>query len=119
MLLYAPQSLKDVFYLLSRTLKKLHGEGSLTEQFALSCQETAWACVENMASIATCAPVDEGTAWIARHLRGVHADLEDNMILACLENKAVECFVTNDASLLGKCAKPAFTPETFLEYIRR
>lgn len=115
---YAPTSLKDVYCLVGSFLKadaRNRGE-AITEDRARAMQEIAWGCAHNMSWLGICAPIGESQVRTAMRYRGLHPDLEDDLLLACLEVEGVDSFVTNDKSLLGKAPVPSFTPETFVQF---
>ncbi len=117
---YCPTSLKDVFYTIGNTLKaqmRLNGE-EVTQQRALSIREIARGCADNMSWLGISAPLGEGQVRRAMMLKGTYPDLEDDLILACLEVEGIDAFVTSDKALLGKSPVPAFTPATFIEYLQ-
>lgn len=116
---YAPTSLKDVYYLIGSFLKadaRSRGE-AVTEERARAIQEVAWGCAHNMSWLGISAPIGELQVRTAMRCRGIHPDLEDNLVLACLEVEGVDSFVTSDQALLGKAPVPSFTPETFVKFV--
>lgn len=105
-----------VFYLVQQALKQVaRADGvTLSDNDALAIREIAWGCVENLAEIGAPVGADASDFWAARKLRPVHADLEDNMVIAAAERSQASYLITNDAALLRKCPVPALSPHDFL-----
>lgn len=111
-LLYPVHVIKDVFYIISMTLKRQEREAndSLSEQAARAVAEAAWGCVENMRENATAVGADESDVWLAFKYRALHSDLEDDLVLAAAERAQADMLVTKDARLIAKATVPAHTP---------
>lgn len=110
-LTYAVHALHDFFYILQGELKRsAPGEGLVTQSAALAARESAWACVENLRSMATAIGADESDAWRACKYRMLNSDLEDNFVLAAAERVPVDFLVTNDRNLIQKSTVNAYTP---------
>lgn len=101
-LLYAVASAKDVFYLVSATLKRrVRSEGrDMTEAGARAIASYASACVDTMAEVGVAVGADESDVWLARRLLRIHADFEDCLVLAAAERAGADLLVTNDEGLL-------------------
>lgn len=119
-LAFAITSTKDVFYLASADLKwrARQEDGKLTDSMALACAEAAWAIVNNMCEAATPIGMDAADVWMARKLRTVHNDLEDNLIIAAAERADADYVVTSDRQLLANPHVRALTAEQMLEHLR-
>ena len=117
---YASTSAKDLFYVLGLTLKKEARKqfGQLTQEQVGAAATTAWGCLRNMTAMAVAVPIGEPQIWLAEHMHDLHGDFEDNLILAAVETSKTDYFVTNDTSLLGKSACPAFTCADMLAFLR-
>lgn len=105
-LAYCMTSLKDVFYIVASAFKGIarrESGGDLSEGAAAAAVATAWACVDNMQEIGCAVPLDLSDAWIAGKQRPVHADFEDDLIIAAAMRARADCLVTNDERLLRHC----------------
>ncbi len=99
-LAYAGDTVKDVFYLLGTAYKaKAREEGELTESMARAINEAVWACIDHLTDIAVAIPLDERVVWLARHMRDVTNDFEDNSVLAACDLAKVSYLVTHDSKL--------------------
>lgn len=119
-IVYASTSAKDMFYVLGSTLKKKAREqrGQLTQKQAGAAAIAAWGCLRNMTAIAVAVPIGEPQIWLAEHMHDLHGDFEDNLILAAVETSNADYFVTNDTTLLGKSACPAFTCADMIAFLQ-
>lgn len=101
-LLYAAESVKDVYYLISASLKRQARKdgGTLSESQAKAVSAYAFACVANMDEIATAVGMDSSDIWLAQKYRAIHTDFEDNLVLAAARRAKADCLVTNDDALL-------------------
>lgn len=61
---------------------------------------------------------DGSDVWIAQHLRGVHADFEDDMVLAAAMRAKPDYLITSDRQLIQKSTVAALTPEDMLTVLR-
>lgn len=119
-LLYPAVALKDVFYLTAAAVKYdiRQQKGELTSCDAAAAAEIAWACVNNMREIATAVGADESDAWLACKLRSVHADLEDNLVIAAAQRANATYLVTNDEALIKHAPVAALTPSDALAMLQ-
>ena len=119
-LLYAVQSIRDVFYLSNLGFKQaIRAEtGRLDDHDALVAQTCAWGFVENMRQIATAVGSDDGDVTLAAKLKRINGDLEDNLIIAAAQRSNADFLVTWDKELLNKAFGATATPEAMLEAIR-
>lgn len=117
---YSSLSLKDVFYSIASCLKADVRESGETLSLgrAQAIREIAWGCADNMSWMGFAAPMNESQVRRAMMLKGLHSDLEDDLVLSCLETDGIDSFVTSDKALLGKSPVPVFTPATFIEYLQ-
>lgn len=101
-LLYAVTTAKDTYYMIGHVLKARvrHGGAELTSGDAVAIDEIAWACLANMEEIATAVGLDASDVWLAKKLKAVHGDFEDNVIIAAARRAQADYLVTNDATLL-------------------
>lgn len=101
-LLYAAESVKDVYYLISASLKRQARKdgGALSESQAKAVSTYALACVANMDEVATAVGMDGSDIRLAQKYHAIHSDFEDNLVLAAARRAKVDCLVTNDEALL-------------------
>ncbi len=112
-LAYAPTTLKDVFFIIPRRLRReAHGD----EQ-AVSFTPAAWACMRMMTEIAVAAPQSLAECELAWMLRNAHDDLEDNLVIAAAETCNADYVVTYDKQMLERFAPACITPERALELL--
>ncbi len=117
-LLYALPSAKDVFYLIGHAYKQMaRTEGAVTEEAASAINEVAWACVDNMADLATAVGADASDVWMARKYKGLHRDFEDNLVLAAAERADADYLVTCDEQLIRKAPVAALSPDDMLKVL--
>lgn len=118
-LAYASTSLKDVFYILQREFKESfrHEGRAMNSAQVLSCCKAAWECICHMMEIAVAAPVGEAQIWLASHYEDLHADFEDDLILATLETSKAHFLVTGDETLQKKAPTGAFDATTMLTFL--
>lgn len=108
-LLYAPTTLKDVFFLIPRILRReAHANGHLEET---SFAPVAWACVRAMTEVAVAAPLSLPECNLAWMLRTKHGDLEDNLIIAAAETCNADYVVSYDRDMLEHFSPACITPE--------
>ena len=113
--LYAAVSAKDVFFLIARASKLYtRREGPLSEGDAGAANEIAWACVANMGEIATPVGMDGSDLWIASKYKRLHADFEDDLVLAAAIRAKADYLVTSDERLLRKSPVAALAPGDML-----
>ena len=98
-LLFAMTSTKDVYYALASYFK---GEVRRSEL---------------MGRIATPVGVDMSDYWVASHLKHVHHDYEDNLVVAAAQRAQADCLVTSDEALLRHTPLAAYSPEDMLRYM--
>lgn len=116
-ILYPITAPGTVFYVVQQSLKRaaLADGMPLREGDAIAIRELAWACVENMADLGAPVGADVSDFWRARKYRSVHADLEDNFILAAADRSQAGYLITGDEALLGKSAIPALSAHDFMQ----
>jgi predicted nucleic acid-binding protein len=105
----AASSLKDVYFLITSTLKRMErAEGrAVDDAFAASASEVAWACVFNLCDLSLIVPLNTGSVWGARMVRSAHEDFEDDLLVACGQSAHVEYLVTSDEALARHSPIPA------------
>ena len=116
---YAVPTLKDLYYLLSRSLKhRARAEHeSLRKEDAVSAESIAWACVENMQDIAAPVAADLSDVWLAGTYRELHRDFEDNLVAAAATRCGADILVTNDEQFLRHCPVRAMDVADTLAYL--
>ena len=108
-LLYAPTTLKDVFFLIPRILRR---EALAADQLEeTSFAPVAWACARTMTEIAVAAPLSLPECDLAWMLRTKHADLEDNLVIAAAETCNADYVVSYDHDMLEHFSPACITPE--------
>ena len=119
-LLYSPHCLSNVFYLLTNTAKqRIRAEkGSLSQGEAEASAELAWGCIDHLQENATAVGADQSDVWLACKLRGVHNDLEDNLIIAAAMRANASYLITNDEKLIKHATVPALTPKDALAVLQ-
>lgn len=118
-LTYSVSSLKDVYYALTRMAKRRAraAKVGLSERDALSAEELAWACIQNMQEIATPVAVDLSDVWLAGSYRKLHRDFEDDLIAAAATRCKADVLVTNDERFLRHCPVRAMDAADALTYL--
>ncbi len=107
-LLYSPSTIKDLFCVLPRQMRmEAVAEG---EEGLPSFKPAAWACVRRVMDLATASPLSVAECEMAWMLRGRHADLEDNLIVATAETAGVDYIVTYDRGLIEHYSPVCVTP---------
>ena len=113
-ILYAPTSLKDVFYLIPRSFKR---EDAYTPT-ASTYLPAAWACAKRMMELGTAAPLSASECEMARMLQSQVSDLENGLVLAAADRAQADYVVTYDQGLLKAVPEECVTAERVLELIK-
>lgn len=119
-LLHAVSSTNDVFFLVAADFKRAarrQGGGTLTESAAAAAEATAWACLENMTAISTTVGCDQSDVWLARKYRRLHADYEDDLIIAAAMRAKASLLVTNDEQLIRHSPVATLSVESALKLL--
>jgi predicted nucleic acid-binding protein len=119
-LLYAMHTLNDVFFEVGASIKRWvrASYGGVSEQWAHVINDRCWECVDDITSVASAVGADGPDVFVARHLRALHADFEDDMVLAAAKRAEVDYLVTSDRQLIQKADVVALTPEDMLVVLR-
>lgn len=119
-LLFPMHALNDVFYQVSRDGKAWLREsyGVLPERYVPAITAQAWSCVEGMLEVGAPVGADVSDVWVAQHLRDIHGDFEDDMVLAAAERARVDYLVTSDQRLIQKATVAALAPQDMLAVLR-
>ena len=115
-LFFAPTTLKDVFYIIPRELKRAEQPGDPATG-PESRRAAAWACVRHMDEIAAPAPFTGVECDLAQMLRSMNADLEDNIVMACAETCHADYVVTYDGQLIEAFSPSCITPKQALSAV--
>lgn len=101
-LLVSPTSLNDFFHLCQLELQQgiMKATGDFTPQQESAARDVAWADLENLSELATVVTADASDVWLARTHRQVHADFEDNLVVAAAQRAKADFLITNDEQLL-------------------
>lgn len=104
-LAYAVSSVKDVYYIVASEHKRLEraAEGSLGKGAVAAANAAAWGCVNALQEMACAVPLDHTDVWMASKQRVLHADFEDDLIIAVALRAKADYLVTNDEDLLRHC----------------
>lgn len=104
----ASLSIKDVAFLLERTMKSYaRADGRpLSEDVAAAARETAWGCVRSMVALAMIVPVGFDEVMRACTYKGVHDDFEDDLILGAATRAGVDYILTHDQTFAKRAPVP-------------
>ena len=118
-LLFATLSSKDLFYVMTSVIKRdcRTKHGTLTVAQASAATATAWACLDNMGELATAVDCGQSDVRLARKTRRLHADYEDNLILAAAQRAGADLLVTSDEQLLRHAPVAALDLSDALTYL--
>ena len=117
-LCYPVHILKDVFFIFQKNMKEAaREEAPLTQADATAIRKLAWACIDDIRSMATAVGADESDIWMACEYQPLIDDLEDNLVIAAAERAKADYLVTNDDQLLRKSIVPALTPADALKVL--
>lgn len=119
-LAFAVTTIKDVFYIAERQFRRYAREmqGTLTEAGAAASTDSAWDVAEGLTDVATPIAMDAADVWMARKLRAVHNDLEDNLVIAAAKRANADFIVTSDARLLQNPHVRALTAADMLTHLQ-
>lgn len=118
-LLFPVHCAKDVLYVVTQEYKRktLKEENHLSESAARAARTAALGCLRNMESIATAVGSDTSDLWLADRYLRLHADYEDNLVLAACERSDADYLVTTDKALLQHATVAAKTPTQMMEIL--
>ena len=119
-ILYPMRALQDVYWQVIVSNKRWvrESKSDLSEGYAKAINGFAWDCLDAMAEIGAPVGADLTDVWLARHLRDLHPDFEDDMVLAAAERAKVDYLITSDRALIHKATVAALTPEDALVMLR-
>ncbi len=115
----ASLTLKDVYYLVGATLKRLQRaeRGTLTESDAAACNQIAWSCVRHAMDFAIVANVGKNECLDAFVCRSVHDDFEDDLVLASARAVDADFLVTGDERLALHSPVGALSPVAMANFL--
>lgn len=94
-------SVKDVYYILGRTMKAdAHRGGALAPEVIAGADETAWACVRLIRQKSIIASVGADEVFDSFVFRHHHNDFEDDLILGVANRIDADYVVTGDKDLI-------------------
>jgi len=119
-MVYSASSVQNVFYVVTSTLKRaIREEGrEVSETDARAISRIAWECVDNLEEIGAPVGVDASDLWLARKHCILHADFEDDLVIASCLRAKVDYLVTNDEALLKKAPVAALTSADMLSLLK-
>ena len=110
-LLYTPTTLKDVFYIVPRQLRREEPSNDPDSSSEVGARtRIAWACVETITSISSAAPQSMAECNLAWMLRHKHSDFENNLVIAAAETCNADYVITYDRQLINRFAPACITP---------
>lgn len=116
----ASTSIPDLHYILQQDGKREVAQvgGVVTEQDAIVSREYADACIDALTRIAFVIPVGYNDIRMASKLMTLHADFEDNVVVAAAGRLDPVLFVTNDKDLIKHAPLPAMSTVDALSYLK-
>ena len=115
-------SLKDTYYLIAATLKRMARESSVEvdSSLAAAANETAWGCVRNLVSIApNIVRMGAPEALRALSIKETDPDFEDALIIAAAERVKARYIVTADRGLATRSPIPCVDPREMADILAR
>ena len=116
----AALTLKDTYYLVGATLKRLQRveQGALSQSDAQACNQIAWSCVRHAMDVVTVVNTGRKECLDAFVLRSVHDDFEDNLIAASARSAQADFIVTGDERLLAHSPVAALAPQDMVRLLQ-
>lgn len=115
----ASHTVKDLAYILAGSMKDYARErdGMLTPEKSAAAREVAWGCVRDLVERVLVVPVGQAEIIQAFTFKGVHDDLEDDIILAAAYRADVDYIVTHDKALARHAPVPCIGVEQALALV--
>ncbi len=112
-LFYAPAALKDLFYLLPRSMRRelVEEQGLDAGTGGVSFKPAAQAAVRFVMDLASAAPQTSAECELGWMLRNTHDDFEDNLMMATAETCGADYVVTYDGKLTSHFSPVCLRPE--------
>lgn len=109
----AAHSLKDVFAIVERRLKRsgLGGDKAPAQVSGAAARAVAWGVVEHILEQAEVVGSDYSDAWLAVKGRTLHDCYEDNLVVAAARRMNADLLVTGDKMLLKHAPVAALSVE--------
>lgn len=106
-------SLKDVYYLVTATLRRVQrvDKGVLSEADSRACNEIAWSCVRQAMDYSIVANTGKNECLDAFVCHSIHGDFEDNLVLASARAVGADVLVTGDEQLALHSPIGAMSPQ--------
>lgn len=116
----AAHSLKDVFCIVERDLKRQSAiSGAFDPEAAgIAARRSAWATIEQLTGSIEVVGSDYMDALLAAKYRGLHDYYEDNLVIAACRRMKADALVTSDQALLKHAPVLALTPADALKWLR-
>lgn len=116
----AALSLKDVYYLVGATLKRLQRSerGELGDADAHACNQIAWSCVRHALDVVLVANTGRSECLDAFVLRSLHDDFEDDLVAASARAVQADFLVTSDERLMAHSPVAALTPQNMVRLLQ-
>lgn len=116
----AAHSLKDLFSLIERDLKRMNAEDPKIdgEQCGSAARCAAWGALNELIEHVEVVGSDYMDAYLAIKYRPFHDYYEDNLVIAACERMGADVLVTNDQKLLKHAPVLAMTPVNALEWLK-
>ena len=120
LLCVAALSLKDVYYLVGATLKRLQRaeRGTLDDADAHACNEIAWSCVRHAMDATMVVNTGNKECLDAFVLRALHDDFEDNLVAASARSAGANFIVTSDERLRAQSPIAALLPQDMAKLLQ-
>lgn len=105
-------SIKDLYYLVGATLKRMQRSesGALTDAQVSAANESAWGCVKHALDVCIVANTGNAECQDALFLQSIHGDFEDNLVLGAARSIGADYLVTSDEKLLMHSPVGALSP---------
>lgn len=115
----ASHAVKDIAYILAAAMKDYARErdGALSPEASAAAREVAWGCVRDLVGRAFIIPVGQAEITQAFTFKGIHDDLEDDIVLGAAYRAGVDYIVTHDRQLARRSPVPCIGVERALELV--
>ena len=113
----AAHSLKDLFCLIERDLKRRSVNDSPASS-GPAARAAAWGALTALRDNVEIIGSDFMDAYLGMKYRGLHDYYEDNLVIAACERMKADVLVTNDQKLIKHAPVLAKTPAETLEWLR-
>ena len=116
----AAHSLKDLFSLIERDLKRMNADEQEIdeERCGAAARAAAWGALSELIDNVEVVGSDYMDAFLALKYRPLHDYYEDNLVIAACERMNADALVTNDQKLLKHAPVFAMTPTDALAWLK-